>query len=705
VTLLQLTRPAMAFGRYRLSYDPLELTVDGAPVAVGARALTLLAALVEEQGRPVSFTELANRVWGRSNVEINSVQAQVSALRRALGEDRDLIGTVAGYGYRFVGPAKKLELRGMAGASEPASAYPLKTALEIPHTTAARMPLRFTPFIGRHAELSELLLLMSTARVITLVGAPGLGKTRLAHELARRVMTHFPDGVGSVTLLPQTPPESLIRTLATALRMDPDGLCTPEQFAAAIGARRVLLSVDCCGPLRSLLGVLVDRLVTLAPALQVLVTGTAPLLIGQEQVVTVDPLRTPGSTDVTFDEALTFDAVRLLFTRLAVLRDADQRKARQHTVTDANLFATFDLDSLAPDAVPMAVQITRRLGGAPLAIELAASAIAGRLREGVTLEMALHAFATQLRAHLSHSTGCCPDAALSVEAAIATVLDLHYAALDHDTRAQLRWLGIFDGRFSRSAAMDMLRELAPSRDDSDSHKVQLDERCEARLHALLDVGLIEQCEGEDAAVLRLPGAVRLFTLDALVQTNELARVAAAHARSLAARLSKDLARGGSASGDGKAQFEYELELDEVRAALKWSVFNDRFEIAIALIEAAPPLMRRLSLTREYLSMIQTVLTRVSAATRAGMREQMRLRVALAKALSLTSAPRQEVVAAWRNVYDLASACADNVYRQRALAGLIACLPETWEMNRNGEPRTPYEGIPQARLNGSYHAEA
>lgn len=704
MTLLRLTRPDVVFGRYRLSQDPLRLTAAGVPVAVGARALALLSALVEADGRPVSFAELANRIWGRPNVEINSVQVQVSALRRALGDDRDLIATMAGFGYRFAGSATSIEAqRNAPAASEPAPAYLVSAAFGIAHPSTACVPLRRTPFIGRYAELSELLGLMSTARAITLVGASGLGKTRLAHEVARRVATHFPDGIGAVVLSPQSPPESLVRPLARALRIEQAHDCgTPEQLAAAIGARRMLLIVDCCARLRASLGDVLARLLTATPALQVIVTATEPLWISQEQVVVVGPLSAPHHRDFRIEEALAFDACRLLHTRLAVLRDMRRHKLGQQARADSDVFAALAPDGCAPDAVSMAARVARRLGGAPLALELAASAIAHRMDDRLPLEAAMLAFANMLDERTARRMGRA-DAVLSPEAGIAIVIELLHDELDDETQAQLRWLGVFSGEFTRDAAVGMLVEIAPPGDGSNADAARTRARCEAHLDDLLGAGLVERIEGKGAAVLRLPGPVRLFASDALVQKNELGRAAAAHARSLVARLSMDLQLGVCAAGDERGRIE--LELDELRAALRWSVFNDRFEIAIALVEASAPLWRGLSLATEYLRMIRIVLTRISASAARRTREEMRLWKALANELLLTQGLRHEATAAWRKLYELASACADDVYRRHALVGLIECLPETWEPSRTGGVLAPCEGIAQPCLKDWRQVEA
>jgi len=217
----------------------------------------------------------------------------------------------------------------------------------------------------------------------------------------------------------------------------------------------------------------------------------------------------------------------------------------------------------------------------------------------------------------------------------------------------------------------MLVQTAPPGDGSSADVARTRARCEAHLDDLLGAGLVERIEGKGAAVLRLPGPVRLFASDALAQRNELGRAAAAHARSLVARLATDLQFGICVAGDDRGGIE--LELDELRAALKWSVFNDRFEIGIALIEASASLWRVLSLATEYVRMIRIVLTRVSASASLRTREEMRLWKALANELLLTQGPRQETTAAWRKLYELASACSDDVYRRHALAGLIGVL--------------------------------
>jgi DNA-binding winged helix-turn-helix (wHTH) protein len=91
-----------AFGRFLVLLRRRELLADGIPVQVGARAFDLLLVLLEANGVLVGKDELMSRVWSGRTVEEINLRAQISALRKALGDDRDLIQTEAGRGYRFI---------------------------------------------------------------------------------------------------------------------------------------------------------------------------------------------------------------------------------------------------------------------------------------------------------------------------------------------------------------------------------------------------------------------------------------------------------------------------------------------------------------------------------------------------------------------------------------------------------------------------
>src|SRR6185312_14730401 len=104
----------LEFGRFRLFTRQRELRLGDAPVPLGYRAFDVLLILVEAQGELVTKEELLARVWPGAVVEESNIQVQVSALRKALGEDRNLILTVPLRGYRFTGEVRTLDAEGRA---------------------------------------------------------------------------------------------------------------------------------------------------------------------------------------------------------------------------------------------------------------------------------------------------------------------------------------------------------------------------------------------------------------------------------------------------------------------------------------------------------------------------------------------------------------------------------------------------------------
>src|ERR1700676_2966117 len=111
------TPTAIEFGRFSVLPHRRELLAEGRPLDLGGRAFDVLMALIEASGAVVSKNALMNRVWPDRVVEENSLQAHISALRRAFGTDRDLIRTVAGRGYQFTGETRTVSARPDAQAT------------------------------------------------------------------------------------------------------------------------------------------------------------------------------------------------------------------------------------------------------------------------------------------------------------------------------------------------------------------------------------------------------------------------------------------------------------------------------------------------------------------------------------------------------------------------------------------------------------
>jgi DNA-binding winged helix-turn-helix (wHTH) protein len=102
---------AIKFGRFSVLPHRRELLAEGRPLELGGRAFDVLMALIEASGAVVGKDALMERVWPDRIVEENNLQAQISALRRAFGADRDLIRTIAGRGYQFTGEIRTISTR------------------------------------------------------------------------------------------------------------------------------------------------------------------------------------------------------------------------------------------------------------------------------------------------------------------------------------------------------------------------------------------------------------------------------------------------------------------------------------------------------------------------------------------------------------------------------------------------------------------
>ncbi|MFE7837329.1 LuxR C-terminal-related transcriptional regulator [Streptomyces sp. NPDC057474] len=206
---------------------------------------------------------------------------------------------------------------------------------------AGNLPAAFTTFVGRQRDIAEIRRLLGTARLLTLTGMGGVGKTRLALEVAGTFGKAFADGVWLVDLAPVREPSSVASAAATALGV-PDLGVRPvlDRLAGRLAGRRALIVLDNCEHLVDACAELARRLLSSSAGLRILVTSRQTLGIAGEQVVTVPPLSVPD------------EAVELLRDRVTAVRP-------DFRITDRNWAG---VRRLCAD-----------LDGLPLAIELAAS--------------------------------------------------------------------------------------------------------------------------------------------------------------------------------------------------------------------------------------------------------------------------------------------------------------------------------------------
>ena len=184
---------AIKFGPFLLLAEERLLLEGDRPVRLGSRAFDILVFLIERAGELVGKEELIARVWPQTFVEEANLKIQVSALRRALGDGQGgnrYIVTLVGRGYNFVAPIR---------VEEPSRASPSPT---ITRAALHNLPFATTRMIGREESAAILVSQLSQQRLVTIVGAGGIGKTTVALAVAERMVAEYEHGVWLVDLAP-----------------------------------------------------------------------------------------------------------------------------------------------------------------------------------------------------------------------------------------------------------------------------------------------------------------------------------------------------------------------------------------------------------------------------------------------------------------------------------------------------------------------
>ena len=549
---------AIRFGRFELHPARQQLTTAGQPIAIGSRAMELLQALIARRDRTVSKDELLDLVWPGVIVEEANLHVHVSALRKVLGAQA--IATVPGRGYRFVVPIENDPV-----ADQAALAPPRERSLPEPAS----------PLIGREAELDALDELVPGHRLVTLTGAGGIGKTRLALAVAARLASRWSDGVAWVDAASVRDPAALADAAARSLGVSLEGAGPPaERLAAAVARRSLLLLVDNCEHLLEATVALVRALRRTAPGIGLLITSQEALRLPDEQVFQLAPLGLPGPNDVA-DER--FGAVRLFVERARAVDRAFVLEAANAAVVGA---------------------ICRELDGLPLAIELAAARV--KL-------LGVHGLHERLGRRLRLLTGGARDA-MPRHRALQAALEWSHSLLDATEQTVLRRLGVFVGGFTLELAE------AVSTDDADG-PIDSWTLLEV-LGSLVDKSLVGVDSGEPPRY-RMLETMRLFALERLAEAGETARLRERHARAVAdlyVRVDDERWGDGRTIGTREVTRRLQPEIDNARAALAWALDVGERPLAIALAGAAAAIFVQAGLIRELLPTMRGLLPFVDEAT-------------------------------------------------------------------------------------------
>jgi len=350
------------------------------------------------------------------------------------------------------------------------------------------LPSQATSFVGRAAELAELRSLMSGgSRLVTIAGPGGIGKSRLALQVAAEAL----DGAGEawlVELAPVADPELVTRTVAAVLQVREElGRPILDTLVDAVGDRHLLVVLDNAEHVLGAAAKLADALMRSCPQAYLLVTSREPLGIGGEHVFRVPPLTVPTADLATPGRLATFESVQLFAERAVMYRQG---------------FALDDANAAAVASVCI------RLDGIPLALELAAARLGS---------LSVPEIGSRLDQRFRLLTGG-SRTALPRHQTLRALIDWSYDLLNPEEQMLLGRLSVFAGSWTLAAA-----EAVTARGDTGGWQV-LDQ-----LAALVDKSLVQAEEIHGSTRYRLLETVRQYAAERLaLQPAELAGTQAAH---------------------------------------------------------------------------------------------------------------------------------------------------------------------------------
>jgi predicted ATPase len=332
--------------------------------------------------------------------------------------------------------------------------------------------------VGRERELGELRLLARRCRAVTLTGAAGIGKTRLARALIEDLAADYPDGSFIVSLagLGQADLVPALVAAAIGVAQEP-GVALPDSLAGALAPRRLILALDGCEHLAPACARLSQRLLARAPGLLVIATSQEPLGAEGEVAWPVPPLALPPPGPVSAEEAGACDAVRFFAARAAAAAPG---------------FV------LSPASIEAVTDICRSLDGLPLAIGLAAA----RVRDTTAAQLA-----ARLRAGLKRAGG--DEAVPARHRILHAALDWAHDRLGPDEQVLLRRLSVFAGW-----SVDMAEQVCA---DSGLPAPQI-----YRLQSGLAAAALIEADQARTGRFRLPAAVREWAATRLALAGETA---------------------------------------------------------------------------------------------------------------------------------------------------------------------------------------
>lgn len=601
------------FGKFHLIPARRQLLEDDREVLIRGRPFDLLLTLVERRGQTVTKDELFELVWPGRIVEEGNLTVHISTLRKILGTEA--IATVPGQGYRFV--AEVSEVTG-----EPRAA----TREKRPAGNIAR-PL--TRLIGRQGAVDVISKRLEEYRLVTVVGAGGIGKTRVAIEVAVMTSRQYPGGTWLVDLTDHDKPQGLPAYIAEAMGLELAVDNPMQRLNAALGDSVCLIILDSCEHLLQPVAMTVEGLLRACPGIRILATSREPLRAEGESVHRLGPLAlSPMDDAITGQNIRNFAAADLFIERASAGDDS-------FTLTD--------------HAAATIMAICRRLDGIPLAIELAA----GRLNS-----LGFDNLLSRLDDRFDFLTGG-RRTALPRHQTLAATLDWSFRLLSPAEAQVLFRLSVFSGGFTVDAA-----EAVARCDDIEGGGDVVE-----HLSNLVAKSLVAVENGKYATRYRLLDITKSYLSKKLGESGECAMISQRHAAFFLRLLTEAQENWRREAADEWLE-TYRAEIENIRLALTWA-FDQGGDarLGISLASVAVGLMFELGLLESARQIAERAIDESSTLPSPDLREEMALQANLGATLLFTRGPIQETQIAWSRTLDIAARLPDRLAEARALWGL------------------------------------
>jgi len=611
---------SFAFGTFVLVPERQLLLDNEVPVRIGGRGLDILTALVEQPGELVSKAQLLARVWPDTVVEEDNLKVNMAALRRALGEKPgapQFIATVVGRGYRFVAPVRSV---GRLAPSVEAGVAPVRRH---------NLPTAVTSIFGRAEEIEAIRRELSESRLVSIVGAGGIGKTTVALAVAEHAVGALADGVWLVDLGLHRDPAWVPNAIATAIGAALNSSDTLSELIDSLADRELLLVLDNCEHVIHGAAICIARILANTSRVKILATSREPLRVKGERIRRLSGLSAPPpSPSLSAAEALTFPAVQLFVDRAT------------------NSFEPFSLNDA--DA-PTVAEICRRLDGLALSIEFAATRI-----EAFGVGGLLQQLDDRFRLLVGRRVG--PER----HRTLLATLDWSYSLLSSEA-ALLRAVSVFAGMFDVAGAA-AVSNVTPS------------EAADA-LAQLAAKSLLATDLDADGLTYRLQETTRSYCLERLRLSAEDQAVRRRHAAYVHAVLERATSEWAERSASEWA-FEYARVLDDLRAALAWAGQDPtNHSLRITLTVAGLLLWNHFSLTEECRVHVSRAVDDLELAGLTGTALEMKLKLWLGGSTMLTRGFDSQALDTIRRALSIAIDTNDTDYRLRCLS--MIGIYEVW----------------------------